>query len=274
MSMQMSRRLPDIKSAFAGVGRPLIVAHRGVWRSAPENSRAAIRAAQPFDMVEIDVRLSADGMPVLIHDDTLDRTTDRSGAVATLTAAQLQHTRLRGSTETVPHLVDALDAGGPALLFDIDVKDPAQLDTVAGHLSTHPAKDRVMLKADVAHRADLDALLKLQAKYELTVIAKSVLAQHGSLDLLVALRDAGVSAVELWFHDLGQLRAAARIGLPLTTYTLDDVHCAGLSDTRARRAPDEVWGVLAQAGIRAIMTDAPEAALDYFSGRSTVTRVS
>src|SRR6478735_6344991 len=55
----------------------LVVAHRGVWNVAPENSLSAIEAAihAGADIVEIDVRRSADGVFFVIHDDTLDRTT-------------------------------------------------------------------------------------------------------------------------------------------------------------------------------------------------------
>ena len=63
---------------------PRIVAHRGGGLLAPENTLAGIRLARNrgFVAVEFDVKLTADGIPVLMHDDTLERTTDGSGAVA------------------------------------------------------------------------------------------------------------------------------------------------------------------------------------------------
>jgi glycerophosphoryl diester phosphodiesterase len=63
---------------------PRIVAHRGGGLLAPENTLAAIRLARNlgFTGVEFDVKLTGDGIPVLMHDDTLERTTDGSGAVA------------------------------------------------------------------------------------------------------------------------------------------------------------------------------------------------
>ncbi len=71
--------------------RPLVFAHRGGARLAPENTVAALDngLALGADGLEIDVQLSADGVPVLIHDKTLDRTTDRRGAVNDLTVDQL-----------------------------------------------------------------------------------------------------------------------------------------------------------------------------------------
>lgn len=63
---------------------PRVVAHRGGGLLAPENTLAALRLARNlgFSAVEFDVKLTADGVPVLMHDDTLDRTTDGSGAVS------------------------------------------------------------------------------------------------------------------------------------------------------------------------------------------------
>ncbi len=63
---------------------PRIIAHRGGGLLAPENTLAALRYARNlgFEAVEFDVKLTADGVPVLFHDDTLDRTTDGSGPVS------------------------------------------------------------------------------------------------------------------------------------------------------------------------------------------------
>jgi glycerophosphoryl diester phosphodiesterase len=70
---------------------PKVVAHRGGGRHAPENTLAAIRAgaALGFRGVELDVMLAGDGTPVLIHDQTLERTTNGRGPVNALSAAQL-----------------------------------------------------------------------------------------------------------------------------------------------------------------------------------------
>jgi len=69
----------------------LVDAHRGASAWCPENTLAAFEAAiaSGADSVELDVQLSADGVAVVIHDDTVDRTTNGSGAVAQLTAAEL-----------------------------------------------------------------------------------------------------------------------------------------------------------------------------------------
>lgn len=70
---------------------PLVFAHRGGARLAPENTMAAIDYGMALgsDGLEIDVHLSSDGIPVVIHDPTLDRTTDRTGPVHALPASEL-----------------------------------------------------------------------------------------------------------------------------------------------------------------------------------------
>src|SRR5690606_7962488 len=70
---------------------PRLIGHRGAPAIAPENTLAGFRAAAEAGAaaVEFDVRLSADGIPMVIHDATLDRTTNARGAVGTSTAAEL-----------------------------------------------------------------------------------------------------------------------------------------------------------------------------------------
>jgi len=68
-----------------------IIAHRGFMRRFPENTLVAVRGSfdQGADAVEIDIRLSADGVPIVMHDETVDRTTDGHGLVSALNANEL-----------------------------------------------------------------------------------------------------------------------------------------------------------------------------------------
>jgi glycerophosphoryl diester phosphodiesterase len=76
---------------FRGPGRPRVFAHRGGCALGPENTIVAFDRglAEGADGLELDVRLSADGVVVVCHDDTIDRTTDVSGPVSARTAAEL-----------------------------------------------------------------------------------------------------------------------------------------------------------------------------------------
>ena len=103
-------------------------AHRGLHDPAalrPENSLSAVRAAVAAGYgVEIDVQLSADGRPIVIHDPTLERTADALGRVDGFTAPELEQIALRDSADdTVPTLAAALaviDGKVPLLL---EIKD-------------------------------------------------------------------------------------------------------------------------------------------------------
>lgn len=98
----------------------LRLAHRGDFRVAPENSLAALLAALELpgcDGVEFDVRSAADGVPVLLHDETLARVQGRSEAVCELTSVELQ-------ALGVPRLDDVIEALPRRAFLDIDLKEP------------------------------------------------------------------------------------------------------------------------------------------------------
>lgn len=84
---------PNLISTLRPAGEPAFVAgHRGDRSGAPENTIPAFEAAFAggLAVVETDVQLTADGFPVLLHDETVDRTTDGTGAIADLTLAQVR----------------------------------------------------------------------------------------------------------------------------------------------------------------------------------------
>jgi glycerophosphoryl diester phosphodiesterase len=87
---------------------PRWIAHRGGGTLAPENTLAGIRlaAAMGFRAVEFDVMLSADGTPVLIHDETLERTTNGSGLVCE-THDRTLFALDAGNGESIPHFIEA-----------------------------------------------------------------------------------------------------------------------------------------------------------------------
>ena len=97
--------------------KPLVIAHRGANRVAIENSLPALRRAAELgaDRAEIDVRMTIDGVPVLMHDATVNRTTDGMGRVDQLTWHQVRKLRLKprrgreaADDKKVPTLADAL----------------------------------------------------------------------------------------------------------------------------------------------------------------------
>lgn len=144
---------------FAGA-QPQVFGHRGGLALGPENTMLAFARglATGADGFECDVRLSADGVPVVIHDATLDRTTDRTGPVAARPAAELAGVdatcrfvaRRTGdempAPEGVPRLADVLEHFPHARLI-IELKDQgrAVADAVAALVRAAGAVDRVCI---------------------------------------------------------------------------------------------------------------------------------
>ena len=136
------------------------IAHRGGAKLRPENTLVAFAHALAVgvDAVECDVRLSKDGQPVVIHDETLDRTTNRSGLVSALTAEELAHVdaghhfglaegfpfRARGVG--VPRLSDVLSlATGVAVIVEIKGEDVATVGPVLDAIDAAGAASRVII---------------------------------------------------------------------------------------------------------------------------------
>jgi glycerophosphoryl diester phosphodiesterase len=135
------------------------IAHRGGSKLRPENTRAAFEHALSLgvDGLECDVHLSRDGVPVVIHDPTLDRTTEASGPVAARTAAELSGIDagfrfgesdgfpFRGRGVRVPALAEMLDLSADTpVIVEFKGEDPAIVPPVLEVVRRARRPDRVM----------------------------------------------------------------------------------------------------------------------------------
>lgn len=111
-------------------GRPLIFGHRGASMHAPENTLSAFRLALEMgaDGIELDITPSADGVPMVIHDPDLERTTSGKGNVRELSAAEIQRYDAgikfgsRYAGERVPTLQQVFEAFGNRTRYNLDMK--------------------------------------------------------------------------------------------------------------------------------------------------------
>jgi len=117
----------------------IVIGHRGAKDEAPENTLAGFAYARTIGVraFEFDVRLCGDGTTVLLHDDTVDRTTNANGHVSQFSASQLARLDARGDhvdspATGVPALAEALHALSDARLLQIEIKSdaPERLATV------------------------------------------------------------------------------------------------------------------------------------------------
>jgi glycerophosphoryl diester phosphodiesterase len=107
---------------------PKVIAHRGASADAPENTLAAFQLALEYgaDGIELDVMLSLDGQLVVIHDDTVNRTTDGSGRVRDMTLEELQAFNA-GNGQKIPSLSEVFDLFGGKFLINIELKNYSSL---------------------------------------------------------------------------------------------------------------------------------------------------
>lgn len=133
--------------------KPKIIAHRGASAHAPENTMAAFQLAldAQADGIELDVMLTSDNHVVVIHDDTVDRTTNGSGRVADMTLAEIQQLDA-GEGQKVPTLVQVFERFGGKFLINIELKNYTSiLDRlpieVAKLVSSYPIADSVLVSS-------------------------------------------------------------------------------------------------------------------------------
>jgi glycerophosphoryl diester phosphodiesterase len=143
-------------------------AHRGASALAPENTLIAFREAVRLgcDWIETDVRLSADGVPVLIHDETVDRTTGGRGSVGSLTLRQLRRLDagswfgIRHRGEPIPTLDEALEWCRGRCGLNLEIKEEDRIEELVGELGRrfkgHGGLDRILFSS--FRRSDLQRL--------------------------------------------------------------------------------------------------------------------
>lgn len=229
-------------------GRVWIVAHRGNSIEYPENTLMAIRSAFDLgaDAVEVDIRLSRDGVPIVFHDDTLDRTTNGRGPAAALTVNELKRldagawmdARFTGAR--VPTLEEALrEARGRGRLL-LDLKIGGLAAAVARTYSRVgvPFEDALIAAWTPQHRAEF--LRDMPGARVLKIDAAPLVYER---DFFRRIRDEGVWGIELgddW--PAGFVGDAARHGMPVFAYTVND---------------EETMRRLIEMGISGIETDDP-----------------
>lgn len=232
-----------------------VMAHRGVASACPENTLAAVRMAieRGFEWVEVDVRRTSDGHPVILHDATLDRTTDGTGPVnqrsleevRALSAGAWFAPRFQG--ERVPTLPELLETARRKVNVYLDVLDvePARLVReieAAGMARQVVVLGRPELLRDVRRLSEgrVAIMVPCSGPEELDAVVAQF--QPAAVEVLPA----GLSA-EL-------VRRAHGAGVRV------NVVCLRESDTPA------VWRAAIEAGADWIQTDRPERVAAMLAG--------
>lgn len=198
----------------ASCTEPMVVAHRGAGGQfgiiAPENSLGAIRAAlvMGVDGIEVDVRHTADDQLVLMHDASVNRTTEGEGTVSEMTAAQVTSLHLLRppnataeagdfSCETVPTLAEALALTKGRLFVDLDTKTD-RVDLVVQAIKDAGVVDQVFISVSDPARAEqarnLDDTIRIQVRPDTEAQLDQVMEQFDRSAEIIEIPDTRISA--------------------------------------------------------------------------------
>ena len=256
----------------------LVVAHRGDWKHSVENSLPAVQHAidMRVDVVEIDVRRTADGRLVLMHDATLDRTTNGSGKITELTLDSIKKCRLKaldGSlTELqVPTLDEVFELSKDRIMLNID-KGYWIFDDVYALADSMGVTHQIIMKGDQS----ADRVMETIGKYLDEIIYMPIvdLDREGAAETIEDFQSKiRPLAYELLFKsDTSTIPMRIKSALAGKSLLWYNSMWNGMSgsryDDRAEERPDQVYGSLIDTlGARIIQTDRPGPLIEYLEGR-------
>ena len=254
----------------------LVVAHRRDWRNAPENSLQAYRNCidMGVDMIEIDIHKTQDNQFIVMHDATVDRTTNGKGKIADMTLADIKKLYLKSghgikTRHRVPTLEEVLLLAKDKILVNID-KGDNYFDEIYELLLKTGTEKQVVIKT-------YDNLATIQSKSKNDIIHKSIFMPIINLD---KQEDAEVvvdnylhvnpPAFEVTFKTetpklFRVLNKIRQSGSKLWINSLWSSLNAGHDDDLAveEKCPDEAWGWILKQGATVIQTDRPMQLIQY-----------
>ena len=256
----------NMMGALRAPGEPAFVAgHRGDRSSAPENTLPALAAALdgPLEFVETDVQLSADGVPVIIHDITVDRTTDGSGAVAELTLAQLKQLDAGSwfaaefAGTRIPTLVEFLDLfAGSDKKAIVELKGywtAAQIRGVLGDILARGVQDRIIFAG-----SDFTTIENLRDAAP--AIPRVIIRRDLPEDPVALAQFYGAIAI-----------LTSPSSLERDERAVDDMHAAGLGVLVYTLNSEKRWTEALAYGVDGIVTDVPSRLDDWIAATAPGT---
>jgi glycerophosphoryl diester phosphodiesterase len=232
----------------------MICAHRGFTRNAPENSLQAVLDAieAGFEVVEIDVRHTKDGGLVLMHDDTVDRTSNGRGKVEELSSAEFRYMRLlwRGKPfASIPLFSTVLEAAERRIIVYVDMKT-VRVDLIAEVIKKHDAYDWTIL---LGGKKEIIEIQKIDPRFRLHTVVNS----RDELDsLLKAVAPVMIEVSKIPDPDF--IDYAHQRGLPVELDTLVKADFFAVK----LKLPF-LWKKIANSGVDFIMSDYPDRLRDY-----------
>ncbi|MDR2627743.1 MAG: glycerophosphodiester phosphodiesterase family protein [Dysgonamonadaceae bacterium] len=250
-----------------------VIAHRGDWRNAPENSLKAVSRCidMGVDMVEIDIRLTKDSIPVLMHDATVNRTTTGKGNVSDYTLEELKQFHLKDALGVkldmhIPTLKEVVLLCKGKILINVD-KAADYMNEVQAVLKATGTEKQIVYKGGktcVEVRKQYGQLLD-------SIIYMPVISENTKeVDTFTDdfLRNCPPVAFEMIYSAetspvFAQIQKITRQGSRVWVNALWPEMNAGHNDERAVDEPDACWGWIIRNGASMIQTDRPAELIRY-----------
>lgn len=254
-----------------------VIAHRGDWRNAPENSLDAIQRAiaMEVDMVELDIQKTKDAQFVLMHDSKIDRTTTGKGAVSDYTTEELKKFRLKAGhgikTYTqIPTLEEALLACKGKILVNID-KAGNYIQEITPILKATGTEKQVIIKGTY----DVE---KVKTDYGnhtgmLYMPIVTLGKEKTKEQINTFLNEYKPIAFEICFKeekdmDRQIIKEIVNKHSRVWINTLWDNLCGGHDDEMAMIDPDKNWGWILEQQASMIQTDRPQELIEYLKRKN------
>lgn len=270
----IERLIADLENAKDD--KIMVVAHRGDWRNAPENSLQAIENCieMGVDMVEIDIRETKDGALVLMHDTSIDRTTKATGKVKDWTLDSLKTLNLVDglgveTAHKIPTLTEALQLCKGKILVNLDKSYPI-LDKCVAIAKETGTLNQIVIKGSKS-KAEVQATFGdyLEEIHFMPIISlKDSLAKEKIADYMkgtppVAFEFTVPSDTIALIKEFEKLR---KQGVSVWVNSLWAHHNGGHDDQKAALNP-KVYNWFVKNHINMIQTDRPELLLTYLKER-------
>jgi len=257
----------------------LVVSHRGDWRNAPENSLQAFQNCidMGVDMVELDLKKTKDGELILMHDNTLNRTTNGTGKPEDFTLAELKELRLKNGAgcltrHKIPTLRETMLLCKGKILVNVDkgyeyFEDVQKILEETGTANQCVVKEKIPYQTIKEQHGDiLDKVIFMPKADLCKPVAESIIDSY--------LQNEKPLAFEVRFSQVNDkvfelIKKLNDNGIKVFVNALWPAQNAEHDDDRAveLKQPDESWGWLIQQGFKLIQTDRPALLLDYLRAK-------
>lgn len=251
-----------------------VIAHRGDWRNAPENSLGALDGCIRLgvDAMETDLAETKDGVLIIMHDETVNRTTNGKGAVKEMTLEQIKKLQLkdglgRKTNYSVPTLKEMLLHAKGKIILDLDIKSETDFKKVVDLLKETGTMNQVIVRS-----------------YRTIAEAKTYYGESlKDLNYIPGIREDIVN-ISSYIHDFEKEINPKAYTLvfetdtsKVTTYTdtilankdavwvhvITGNRSGNHNDERALKDPEGAYGWLIKKGVRMMQTDRPELLISY-----------